>query len=241
MPRKAAPLDAAGRPLPTALSLGEMLAWVLWRRISPEPFDSAAEDLSPEKAKHELASRAVHALEAIETQVWPHILAGDLPLRGKGVTYVAQDGLLFRLRRIVGPHRQEIPPESLKEKRLDVTSSSVRESEGIRANGIDVGEVWADVVVDREDVLRLWPITRAPRAQAKSRTIERCRQWLVGQMRTSPEMRPQPKDWFRNEAKRLFPGMTDNAFNQRWRQGLGETKAKWGKAGRPGQTPGKNP
>jgi hypothetical protein len=62
----------------------------------------------------------------------------------------------------------------------------------------------------------------------------RCRAWLVDEMRKSPEPTDKRKvDWL-SEAKRLFPGLSGNAFRDRvWPAAIRATDSKWGKAGRP--------
>jgi hypothetical protein len=219
MSNKGAPQDACGSPVPAFLTLGQTLAWELWRKADVVWLQKLTEDASPEMVRTVAQSWA---------RVEQHIRSGDLPIRGKAVRYRPVGNYISPPIRVVASEYDMVRPEDLVDARLNFLSSSVRHRDLPHVN-----ELWADVIIPREDVLRLWSAPRSPRVQAKSNSIRLCQMWLIGEMRASPKRRPHTKDWFRNEAKRLFSRITDNAFDQIWRQALQETGAEWGRAGRP--------
>src|SRR4051812_782345 len=79
MPDKGAPKDATGRPVPTVLTLTQTLSWVLWRRPHPAPHEELGTRLS--------RSEMILTLAKAHAEVEPYIRAGELPLRGKAVSY----------------------------------------------------------------------------------------------------------------------------------------------------------
>lgn len=98
----------------------------------------------------------------------------------------------------------------------------------------------AALVIDREDFAALcdqqgWPRPgfwfRTPwpsqGARSKTNAILACRQWLRGRGRSDQASRTK-KSW-REEATRLFPGLTQRGFERAWAK---EAPASWRRSGR---------
>jgi hypothetical protein len=77
-------------------------------------------------------------------------------------------------------------------------------------------------------VRKLWP--------AAKRTVvaeTRCREYLVTEMRRSPERQPKSKRDFLADCLERFPGLSERAFERAWAKAKTLTGAAgWGKAGR---------
>ena len=66
-----------------------------------------------------------------------------------------------------------------------------------------------------------------------SPAVAECLDWLVNEMRASPNAKPKPKASYNTEATRRF-GVSRDVFNRNWTQAIKETGATaWAEAGRP--------
>ncbi len=62
----------------------------------------------------------------------------------------------------------------------------------------------------------------------------KCERWLIGEMRKSPDFRPQKKDTYFEQAKLLFKGLSGHGFCRAWANAVTDTGATaWSKAGKP--------
>lgn len=88
---------------------------------------------------------------------------------------------------------------------------------------------WTHLQVPKADVL-----ARCPRPERRAKPQQNCFEWLLTQMRDSPERRPKNKEAFRTEAKSKFPLLSVRQFNSVWDRARSETGASaWSKGGRP--------
>lgn len=61
----------------------------------------------------------------------------------------------------------------------------------------------------------------------------KCRVWLAGHMRQSPDRAEKSKGEWQKEAQAMFPGLSSRAFDRSWNAAKEETGASnWGQAGR---------
>lgn len=60
-----------------------------------------------------------------------------------------------------------------------------------------------------------------------------CRKWLSAEMRRNPQQQPRTKAEYQREALRRDSGLSKRGFDRAWRAAIKETRAEWGKAGRP--------
>lgn len=111
------------------------------------------------------------------------------------------------------------------------------------------GRHWYDVRLRAADVFRefgevgtLRNVAVAPTAAA----VNKCRQWLAQQMRTSPDRRPKPKRHYYQEACEKFPAIgqrtnvkPSRGFEKAWSGAMDDTGSHgvWGRAGAPQKSP----
>ena len=61
----------------------------------------------------------------------------------------------------------------------------------------------------------------------------RCRDYLIAEMKKSPNEPPKTKDQYRKECKEeKFPGLGSRPFNRAWDDAIEATKSSWAKPGR---------
>ncbi len=61
-----------------------------------------------------------------------------------------------------------------------------------------------------------------------------CRNWLIPQMRDSPERAPKTKAEMQADALRKSPRLSERGFDRAWKAALEVTGAKWNAPGPPG-------
>jgi hypothetical protein len=103
-----------------------------------------------------------------------------------------------------------------------------RERDALKYHALDRYERYTRVHLKRSDLLRLWP---EPRSTIKAE--HDCYEWLVPQMRESPDRKPQSRKRFWSDAKRKFPGLAQRQFGRAWERAIRKSGAiRWSRAGR---------
>jgi hypothetical protein len=93
----------------------------------------------------------------------------------------------------------------------------------------DKSPAWTHLQVKRTDIAKLWP---KPSATAVA-TLN-CQRWLSEEMKASPDVRPHPKDYYRQLAREKFKRISDRQFLNVWDASISLTGANaWSRAGRP--------
>jgi hypothetical protein len=86
---------------------------------------------------------------------------------------------------------------------------------------------WTQLQVRKDQVLLQWP---RPAPTSSSETG--CVRWLLAEIKKSPERRSRPKEQFKTEAQRKFPGLADRQFERAWQKAIGESGATaWSRHG----------
>jgi hypothetical protein len=75
------------------------------------------------------------------------------------------------------------------------------------------------------------------RVRLTSKAADDCRKWLIGLMRTSPNMKPLSKAEYRRQAMDKFPELSIRSFEVAWKNACETTGANWNAAGRPKKSP----
>jgi hypothetical protein len=88
------------------------------------------------------------------------------------------------------------------------------------------GDLHRNVTVNREELLRQFPRERLSDPESLCR-------WLEGEMRKSTHRRPKPREDFKIEALKMFPGLSARAFDRAWKAAIKASAAEWSRPGRP--------
>lgn len=88
---------------------------------------------------------------------------------------------------------------------------------------------WTHLQVRRAQVLDLWP-----KPTATVLAFIACTDWLKGEMNASRDIRPKPKNFYREMAVKKFSRLSNRQFLRAWDEAISSTGAvSWSKAGRP--------
>ena len=91
--------------------------------------------------------------------------------------------------------------------------------------------VWSHVRVETKTFLR-WLESQRP--SSKVHNEDKCKNWLIEQMRKSPTERSGPKATYFEQAQRRFSGTSKRGFDILWREAVKESGASaWAKPGAP--------
>lgn len=92
---------------------------------------------------------------------------------------------------------------------------------------------WYNVKVQKAAFIQ-WLDSILPKNEASTNSEKRCLEWLTGEMKQSPDKKPNDKAFYRKQAINQFPGISKRRFDDRiWPNAIRRSGAdSWAKAGR---------